>query len=338
MEPLVSVIVPVYNVLPYLREALDSVINQTYKNLEIIVVDDGSTDGSEEVCDEYLSDPRVTVIHQENRGLSGARNTGLDRMTGEYVAFLDSDDAFMPEMIEKMVNTIIRNMADISICGYEVCYTKKSMNTLKMRKTEIVKYDYEKKLSSGEALNMLISDRICWAVWTKLYKCIIWKDIRFPEGDNYEDMQVMCKVFEKCRHLVTVPNLQVFYRNRGDSISKSQSEKNIQDHLHAILSVEDYIKKNAINVFLPENIYSFQERYARVLSEIYASLLLHPHTVESIEILRNKAFLYWTQLEEIPCQLHSRVTRFLFLHAPVLLLPAQSIWRAGKHLLMKAHT
>ena len=83
MSPLVSVIVPVYNVLPFLREALDSVIHQTYQNLEIIIVDDGSNDGSGEVCDEYLSDPRVIVIHQENRGLSGARNTGLERMTGE---------------------------------------------------------------------------------------------------------------------------------------------------------------------------------------------------------------------------------------------------------------
>ena len=127
MGPLVSVIVPVYNVLPYLREALDSVINQTYKNLEILIVDDGSTDGSGEVCDEYLSDPRVIVIHQENKGLSGARNTGLDRMTGEYVAFIDSDDAFKPEMIERMLETITRNKAEMSICGYYACETNSHM-------------------------------------------------------------------------------------------------------------------------------------------------------------------------------------------------------------------
>ena len=120
MEPLVSVIIPVYNVLPYIREALDSVLHQTWQRLEIFIVDDGSDDGSEAVCDEYRRDDRVIVIHQENRGLSGARNTGLDRMTGEYVAFLDSDDAFHPEMIQRMLEAVRRTGAELAVCGYEI--------------------------------------------------------------------------------------------------------------------------------------------------------------------------------------------------------------------------
>ncbi len=95
MDPLVSVIVPVYNVLPYLQEALDSLIGQTYRELEIILIDDGSTDGSGDVCDEYAErDQRINVIHQENKGLSAARNVGLDEANGDYIAFLDPDDAF----------------------------------------------------------------------------------------------------------------------------------------------------------------------------------------------------------------------------------------------------
>ena len=97
---LVSVIIPVYNVKPYLKEALDSVVQQTYRKLEIIIVDDGSTDGSDKICDMYRQDTRVTVVHQENRGLSNARNTGMSMMKGDVVAFLDSDDAYYPDMIE----------------------------------------------------------------------------------------------------------------------------------------------------------------------------------------------------------------------------------------------
>ena len=108
---LVSVIVPVYNVLPYLRESLESVINQTYEDLEIIIVDDGSTDGSDVVCEEYAKDSRVKVIHQKNHGLSAARNVGLDLARGDYIAFLDSDDVYLPDMIQTMVEGIKKSRA-----------------------------------------------------------------------------------------------------------------------------------------------------------------------------------------------------------------------------------
>ena len=116
--PCVSVIIPVYNVEPYLREALDSVVGQSYRDLEIIIVDDGSTDGSSEICDEYRCNPRVRVIHQGNRGLSNARNVGLDVSSGVYIAFLDSDDAFHPDFVRKMVDEI--GDADVAVCRFEV--------------------------------------------------------------------------------------------------------------------------------------------------------------------------------------------------------------------------
>ena len=124
---LVSVIVPVYNVLPYLRESLDSVINQTYKDLEIIIVDDGSTDGSDAVCEEYAKDSRVKVIHQKNHGLSAARNVGLDIARGDYIAFLDSDDVYLPDMIQTMVEGIQKSQADVVVCGFIRVYSKKNI-------------------------------------------------------------------------------------------------------------------------------------------------------------------------------------------------------------------
>ena len=102
-DPLVSVIIPVYNVEPYLKEALDSVLDQSYQNLEIILIDDGSTDRSGKICDDYSeTDDRIRVIHQENKGLSSARNKGLDLMHGELVAFLDPDDAYHPDYVSAM--------------------------------------------------------------------------------------------------------------------------------------------------------------------------------------------------------------------------------------------
>ena len=144
---MVSVIIPVYNVLPYLKESLDSVTNQTYKNLEIIIVDGGSTDGSASVCDSYKTDSRVKVIHQENKGLSGARNAGLELATGEYIAFLDSDDAFLLNMIQTMVEGIERSKADIAVCGFDIVYSKKNMTESRFFKKRGFRIEKEETLS-----------------------------------------------------------------------------------------------------------------------------------------------------------------------------------------------
>ena len=131
MSPLVSVIIPVFNVKMYLKEALDSVIHQSYSNLEILVIDDGSTDGSGALCDYYKQDPRVRIVHQDNKGLSAARNTGLDIMTGDYISFLDSDDAYHLNYIEEMLNCIVQENADIVVSRYGIYHT---VNELRLDK------------------------------------------------------------------------------------------------------------------------------------------------------------------------------------------------------------
>ena len=335
MEPLVSVIIPVYNVLSYLREALDSVINQTYKNLEILIVDDGSTDGSGDVCDEYLSDPRVIVIHQENKGLSGARNTGLDRMTGEYVAFLDSDDAFMPEMIEKMLDAMIQNQAEISICTYATCTTIKHMNLEKAEKGFPFLYETNHSISSADALNKMIVSGTGSYVWNKLYHYSVWIGTRFPEGDNYEDMRVICQVLEKCEHVIAIPLYLVLYRQRSGSITTSISGKNVLDHILAMKIVEEYALSHSPEIFTPNSILSIQENHARSLSVQYAMLLFHPCPSPVRLQIRNEILNRWQLLARNPLLLRSKVIYTLFMYAPLLILPIHTLWDLRTRLLRR---
>ncbi len=251
METLVSVIVPVYNVAPYLRDAIDSLINQTYRHLEIIIVDDGSTDGSGEICDENKYDPRVDVIHQENRGLSGARNMGLDRMTGDYVAFLDSDDIFLPDMISQMLEAIDLSQSDVVECNCNLFGTKGSRINPIIKREEI--------LSSKEALNRLISGGISFSVCNKLYRSSLWNDIRFSQRHVYEDVDIMYKILEKSKSIHLIPQTLMRYREREGSICHSVTEENIQDFIWAYKGMWVYVANHIKEVFKSENVLIFQD-------------------------------------------------------------------------------
>ncbi len=171
--PLVSVIVPVYNVRPYIEEALDSLVLQTYGRLEILLVDDGSNDGSGGVCDRYASrDARFRVIHQENRGLSAARNAGLDCMTGEIVAFLDPDDALHPDMIRRLLEAMLREKADMAVCKYCAVQSFGSLKDVHRHRQSIQAAD--RILSCREALTELAVGELGHTVWNKLYIRALW--------------------------------------------------------------------------------------------------------------------------------------------------------------------
>lgn len=336
MKPLVSVIIPVYNVLPFLREALDSVIHQTYQNLEIILVDDGSTDGSGEICDEYLSDSRVTVIHQENRGLSGARNTGLERMTGEYVAFMDSDDAFMPEMIEKMLDRILRTDADIAICGFHCCETTGRLDRSAVGQQDLFIPGSEQVLTAADALNRLVSARIGWPIaWNKLYRKSLWDGIRFPEGCLYEDIQTMCPLFEKCNGILVLPDCLMVYRIRKNSITQSFSLQHLRDSLLCSARVEAFMEKHCPSVFSPETIQAYRERAAASASGKYAALLRTGTSHKELDPYRKEIIQKWKKTEPRMLNKRSRMIRFLFLYASYLVSPAYSCLQIVQHLRKK---
>lgn len=219
-SPKISIIVPVYKVEPYINKCIDSILNQTFTDFELILVDDGSPDNCGNICDEYaLKDKRVVVIHQENGGLSSARNKGIDVSKGEYIGFVDGDDIISENMYEVLYNICIVNCADISSCSYkkfehdyEVLNSKK-IETEKIEvktyiKNNIIEAYYRGELNSVSSCN-------------KLYKKIIFNDILFPVGRIYEDVSTTYKLFLTINKLVETNEKLYFYRFRQGSITNS---------------------------------------------------------------------------------------------------------------------
>ncbi len=209
--PLISIIVPVYNVRAYLGKCLDSICGQTYKNLEIIVVDDGSTDGSGEICDSYAqSDFRVRVIHQLNAGQSAARNKALSIAQGEFLGFVDSDDWIDEDMYEFLYNLILENDADIAICSH---YIEKQGKTK-------VRYSLGEKtvFSRDEAIRALVVDkRVRNYLWDKLFKRQMFRGVRFPEKQIFEDIAVSYLLFHKAYRAVMRDCPKYHYLKHGES-------------------------------------------------------------------------------------------------------------------------
>lgn len=268
MDPLVSVIVPVYNVYPYLHEALDSVINQTYTNLEIILIDDGSTDGSGEICDEYAErDSRIRVIHQNNKGLSAARNTGLDSMTGEILAFLDPDDAFHYSFIEKSLAVMINEDADMVLCKYDIQYTTNHMKTMpsKMIQPLIAPGVYKR----NDVLSSLVNCKINVSVWNKLYRRELWNSIRFHEGHVYEDNEVAFRISSLCEKVFVLSDVLYIHRKRPGSITAISSMKNFDDAFLAYIRMESFVCASTPLLFSCEQLAAFERKYIKRLLSLY---------------------------------------------------------------------
>ena len=213
-KPLISVIIPVYNVEKYLEKCVDSVTEQTYSNLEIILIDDGSPDTCPQICDEYaLKDARIRVVHKENGGLSSARNVGLDIAKGDYIAFLDSDDWVDATTYEEMLILAFKAKADIVCCEgihtdgeqmFEECLHCKPDGTV---------------LNSADVVREILLDNIGSQVVKGLYKCECWEGIRFPIGRLYEDIPVTFKAFERAETVAYINKPFYKYRINPKSIS-----------------------------------------------------------------------------------------------------------------------
>lgn len=219
---MISVIVPVYNTERLLRQCVESILNQTYSDLEILLVDDGSTDASGEICDEYAAkDNRVKVFHIENRGVASARNVGLKEATGEYVGFVDSDDWAEPDMYEVLLAEIERAKADIGACGMWYSFATKE---------EPAKNVCNQIFYGNEIPAALILNKLKVFVSNKLFKRSVWESVSFPEGHFYEDVFVLHRVLLKAQTLVSTSKVLYHYRQRSGSIVTVRSMNNLADY------------------------------------------------------------------------------------------------------------
>lgn len=215
-NPLISVIVPVYKAEAYLERCVNSIINQTYKNLEIILVDDGSPDRCGEMCDEFAKqDSRIRVIHKENGGQSSARNAALDIMTGDYVGFVDSDDWIELNMYEHLYNLLVDNNAQISACGTKLEHLNGKISYFNIsypNNKDIRKYNTIQALTENFN-NSIITYSLC----DKLYERKIFSDIRFTDGKIYEDMELIPKCLENANCVIYDPTPLYYYNLTEES-------------------------------------------------------------------------------------------------------------------------
>ena len=236
-EELISVIVPVYKVEAYLNKCIDSIISQTYKNLEIILVDDGSPDNCPKICDEYAKkDKRIKVIHKKNGGLSDARNNGLRIATGKYIGFVDSDDYIDDGMYEYLYSLIKKYDADISTCGYR--------NFGEYEYDDLVPKE-EMCIDKIEALKKLSEDAIVKNyAWNKLYKKELFIDnnIEYPVGVIMEDVATTYKLFELCNKIVIGNNIFYNYLRRGGGITGEKGKELLRHHIENTLQRFEHFK------------------------------------------------------------------------------------------------
>lgn len=214
----ISIIVPVYKVEKYLKKCVDSILNQTFSDIEVILVDDGSPDRSGIICDEYAkNDTRVKVIHKENGGLSSARNAGIEVAQGRFIGFVDSDDYIATDMYQLLYEDITREEADMAICGiYDVYEGKKPLQKAVIKRTT----------SSDEALLLILQGNIISVhAVNKLYKRRLFDIVRYPEGKYHEDSFIIVELLDQCQKVVINSEQKYYYYHRLGSINTEQFSK-----------------------------------------------------------------------------------------------------------------
>lgn len=240
---LISVIVPVFNSERYLEKCVDSILNQTYYNLEIILVDDGSNDKSPSICDLYaVKDERVQAVHKSQGGVCDARNCGIEIATGNYLTFVDNDDFILPDMYETLLTNMLNYQVEISMCSYNLYFEEcgEERNEIKL---------YTKKMDSLEALHVFhTEERIDMIVpWNKLYKKELFDGIRYPVGRTFDDEFVTYKLLWKARDICYTNQKFYFFRQRMDSITHTLTFQKFTDYLDALIERHDYFRVTVKN-------------------------------------------------------------------------------------------
>ncbi len=263
---LLSVIVPIYNIAPYMERGVSSLCNQTYRNLEIILVDDGSTDESGTRCDDFAKkDARVKVIHRPNGGLSAARNTGFAAATGALIAFMDGDDFVDPEMYARMISAMTFADAQAAVCRYKRVYRDH---------TEDISTDRVVLLEGMETLQVFLEERkefdIQNAAWNKLYRREVIDDLRFPEGKKYEDIVYTTKALSRPKRCVYLDRAYYNYIiDREGSIMNAANPADIlADQIPAYQEKTKFLESLGQDVLTDTHRYFFYKRLLLFYNDI----------------------------------------------------------------------
>ena len=257
-EPLISVIVPVYKVEKYLDECVESIVDQTYRNLEIILVDDGSPDNCPQMCDDWAKkDERIYVIHKENGGLSSARNAGLDRCKGEYVTFVDSDDWINLSFIQVLLNALLEVQADMAACCMTSVFEKDGARTY-----EIADNGKNAVLTNEEGLDNLFrfpsTFNIC--ACGKIIRKSVFFDLRFKEGVLHEDEFMAHHLWGACHKTICLKQPLYYYRQTRGSITKSKYSEKRLDGVCAVIERIKYAETK------------FKRRYSELFLNLFSKL------------------------------------------------------------------
>lgn len=270
--PLVSIIVPIYKVQDFLEACIDSILQQSYKNLEIILVDDGSPDNCGLICDDYAKkDDRIVVIHKENGGLSDARNAGLDICKGDYIAFVDSDDVISEKFIEVLYQNI--GNADLAFCDLFYFDDGEIFTDQVKNDTPSVKL-LDGQYLLGHINTFTDKGPLVVVAWNKLYKKEIWQNLRYPIGRIHEDEFVIHYILDRCKKVSFINRPMYFYRQRNTSIMNmgQKSKKSIIDRFEAI--------DDRINFFENKQFYDL----AKATYQIKRSLFLNKDIDNQFEL------------------------------------------------------
>lgn len=262
MEPLISVIVPVYKAEAYLKKCVDSIINQTYKNLEIILIDDGSPDSCPQMCDDFAKlDERIVVIHKENGGLSSARNAGIDVARGDYIGFIDSDDYIRPEMYERLYTSLINTCADLCICSCQrVNEFGENISNNSPIKDEV--------LTREQCFSKIFLSNGWYYVTApmKLYKRELFAGLRFKNGKLHEDEFFIHHLIGKCDIIATISDELYMYLQRDGSIMHTLSPKNYLCIIDAYIDRHQYFKQHKYKDFAKKSLISAYSYIVRFIN------------------------------------------------------------------------
>lgn len=285
MNPLVSIIIPIFNVKTYLKACLDSVREQSYRHFEVIMINDGTKDNSAEIAQDYVNqDQRFHLFHQSNQGLSAARNEGLKHVKGQYVFYLDSDDRLVDVALELLVNAAEKHHAEVVQGNFYYDYPDYLLLN-KLQKEPVITY------TSEEAMWELLDQKtILNFAWGKLIQTNIAKECNFPVGKFFEDTLWIAQIIHRCRHYVAIQSPILYYLQRSMGISGGFSVRNL-DQLEEELKRIEFLKDNYPKSY-----------YKKALALLNKKLLLHNKLLKHLS--QNEQKKYLEKIQNIEKEYH----------------------------------